>query len=331
MDPSRKKLLATADALAPDARRMLEAVTGFAELPLRETRTSAALSSFLEGRGFRVVRGIAGMATAFRAEFRFGRGRPRVALLCEMDALPGIGHACGHNIGGIASACAAAALASFGAGRFRSGSVVALGTPAEEMGYGKARMVKEGVFRGIDAAMMVHPSSRRHVAKGYLALHKVRFTYRGKASHAAAYPEHGINALDGVLLLFQGIAALRQHLPETVKVHGIVTDGGPAPNIVPERAQAYFYVRGEDDAQLLETVPRVKACARAAAKATGCRLEIEEGQYTRSAMKVNPDVSTVRLNVWFTLRLSNSSNPIFLVSLRFSRTRSKITIVSFTE
>ncbi|HEY6096938.1 MAG TPA: M20 family metallopeptidase [Candidatus Deferrimicrobium sp.] len=309
MDPARKKLLSTANALAPDARRMLAAVTSFAELSLREVRTSETLSSFLEERGFRVVRGIAGMATAFRAEFRFGRGRPRVALLCEMDALPGIGHACGHNIGGVASACAAAALASFGAGRFRAGSVVALGTPAEEMGYGKARMVSEGVFRGIDAAMMVHPSSRRHVAKGYLALHKIRFTYRGKASHAAAYPEHGINALDGVLLLFQGIAALRQHLPDTVKVHGIVTEGGQAPNIVPERAQAYFYVRGEDDAQLLETVPRVKACARAAAKATGCRLEMEEGPYTLSAMKVNPALAASWRRTLALLGLKESGAP----------------------
>ena len=309
MDSARKKLLSMADTLAPDARRMLKAVTGFAELALGEIRTSETLSSFLEERGFRVVRGIAGMDTAFRAEFRFGRGRPRVALLCEMDALPGIGHACGHNIGGVASACAAAALASFGAGRLRSGSVVAFGTPAEEMGYGKARMVKEGVFRGIDAAMMVHASSRRHVAKGYLALHKIRFTYRGKASHAAAYPEHGINALDGVLLLFQGIAALRQHLPDTVKVHGIVTEGGQAPNIVPERAQAYFYVRGEDDAQLLETVPRIKACARAAAEATGCRLEMEEGPYTLSAMKVNPVLAASWRRTLALLGLEESGAP----------------------
>lgn len=309
MDPTRKNLLSTANALAPDARRMLAAVTGHAELSLREVRTSETLSSFLEGRGFRVVRGIAGMATAFRAEFRFGPGRPRVAFLCEMDALPGIGHACGHNIGGVASACAAAALASFGSGRLRKGSVVALGTPAEEMGYGKARMVKEGVFREIDAAMMVHASSRRHVAKGYLALHKIRFTYRGKAAHAAAYPEHGINALDGVLLLFQGIAALRQHLPDSVKVHGIVTEGGQAPNIVPERAQAYFYVRGEDDSQLHETVPRVKACARAAAEATGCRLEMEEGPYTLSAMKVNPALAASWRRTLALLGLTESGAP----------------------
>src|SRR5512134_229185 len=288
MDRGRKLLLSKAEALRPEAVRMLRAISGYAEPGLKEFRTSRTLAGFLEQKGFRVERGIAGMETAFRAEFVFGKGRPAVALLCEMDALPGLGHACGHNIVGVSSACAAAALASFGAGRFRSGKVVALGTPAEEMGFGKARMAGEGVFRGIDAAMMVHPSSRRQVAKGYLALHKIRFTYQGKAAHAAAYPEHGINALDGVLLLFQGTAALRQHLPDTVRVHGIVTEGGRAPNIIPERAQAYFYVRGENDTELADAVRKVKACARGAARSTGCRLRMEEGPYTLSAMKVNP-------------------------------------------
>ena len=288
MDRDRTQLLSFADALRPDAERMLRAITRFAELPLQEKRTSETLAAFLKGRGFRVERGIAGMDTAFRAEVSFGRGKPAVAFLCEMDALPGLGHACGHNLGGVASACAAAALALFGASRFRAGKVIALGTPAEETGYGKARMVEEGIFSGVDAAMMVHASSRRHVAKGCLALCKIRFTYLGKASHAAAYPEHGVNALDGVLLLFQGIATLRQHLPDTVRVHGIITEGGKAPNIVPERAQAYFYVRGETDDEMLDSVRRVKECARGAATATGCRLRMEEGPYPLSAMKVNP-------------------------------------------
>ena len=289
---------------------MLEAVSGFAELGLREFRTSEILSGFLEARGFRVERGIAGMETAFRAEHVFGKGKPSVAFLCEMDALPGLGHACGHNIVGVSSACAAAALAAFGAGRFRSGRIVALGTPAEEMGYGKARMVEKGAFRGIDAAMMVHPSSRRHVAKGYLALHKIRFTYFGRASHAAAYPEHGINALDGVLLLFQSTAALRQHLPETVRVHGIVTEGGKAPNIIPERAQAYFYIRGENDEELADAVRRVKECARGAAKATGCRLKLEEGPYTLSAMRVNPVLAAAYRRSLAALGLPESGAPV---------------------
>ena len=144
------------------------------------------------------------------------------------------------------------------------------------------------VLTAVDAALMVHASSSRHVVKGCLALHKIRFTFLGKASHAAAYPEHGVNALDAVLLLFQGVAALRQHLPDTVRVHGIITDGGKAPNIVPERAQAYFYVRGETDAQMHDAVRRVTRCARAAATSTGCRLRLEEGPYTLSTMRVNP-------------------------------------------
>lgn len=285
---------------------MLRAITDAPELSLREVRTSDTLASFLQERGFRLTRGVAGMETAFRAEYRFGRGKPAVAFLCEMDALPEIGHACGHNIVGVASAIAAAALAACGAGRFRAGRVVVLGTPAEETGYGKARMVEEGVFRGIDAAMMVHPSSRRHVAKGTLALHKIRFTFLGTASHAAAYPELGINALDGVLLLFQSIAALRQHLPDTVRVHGIVTEGGKAPNIIPERAQAYFYIRGEEDAEMFDAVRRVRECARGAAKATGCRLRMKEGPYTLKAMRVNPALAASYRNALSLLRLSES-------------------------
>jgi amidohydrolase len=309
MDPERKKLIAVANRLAPEAERLLRQVTAYAELPLEETRTSEALSSFLASRGFRIRRGIAGMETAFRAEFAFGKGKPAVAFLCEMDALPGIGHACGHNIVGVASTCAAAALVEAGKGRFRSGKVIALGTPAEEMGFGKARMVKEGVFRGIDAAMMVHPSSRRHVEKGYLALHKVRFTYHGRASHAAAYPEHGINALDAVILLFNGVSVLRQQLPDTVRVHGIITEGGQAPNIIPELARAYFYVRGEEEGELRDAVARVKACAAGAATATRCRLEVEEGPFTLSPMKVNPVLAAAYRRALSLLKLAESGAP----------------------
>ncbi|RJP23973.1 MAG: M20 family peptidase [Deltaproteobacteria bacterium] len=309
MDRARKKVLSIAEALSPQAIRMLRDITSYAELPLAETRTSGTLSDFLQSKGFRVRRGVAGMETAFRAEYVFGRGKPAVAFLCEMDALPSLGHACGHNIVGVASACAAAALAESGRGVFRSGKVIALGTPAEETGYGKARMVEEGIFRGIDAAMMVHPSSRRHVAKGYLALHKLRFTYHGRASHAAAYPEHGINALDGVLLLFNAVSALRQQLPDTVRVHGIITEGGQAPNIIPERAKAYFYVRGEEEGEMRDAVERVKACAAGAATASRCRLTVEEGPYTLSPMRVNPVLAASYRRALSALKLRESGAP----------------------
>jgi amidohydrolase len=309
MDPARRHLLSIVSRLRPESVRMLREITSYAELSLQERRTSETLTAFLAAKGFRVTRGIAGMETAFRAEFSFGKGRPAVAFLCEMDALPEIGHACGHNIVGTASACAAVALAGCGKGVFRSGKVIALGTPAEEMGYGKARMVEKGIFRDIDAAMMVHPSSRRHVTKGYLAVHKLRFAYHGKAAHAAAYPEHGINALDGVLLLFHAVAALRQQLPDTVRVHGIITEGGRAPNIIPERAKAYFYVRGETEEEMRDAVARVKDCASGAAAASRCRLTVEEGPYTLSPMKVNPVLAGAYRGALAALGLEESKAP----------------------
>ncbi len=310
MDRDRRDILKIVNRTAGPALRLLRAISAHPELSLEETRTSATLADFLASRGFRVRRGVAGMETAFRAEFIFGRGKPAVAYLCEMDALPDIGHACGHNIVGVASACAAAALAGCGEGVFRSGRVIALGTPAEETGYGKARMVEMGIFRGIDAAMMVHPSSRRHVAKGYLALTRLHFTFHGRAAHASAYPEHGINALDGVILLFNAVSALRQQLPDSVRVHGIVTEGGRAPNIIPERAKAYFYVRGDTLDVMGDAAARVKECAAGAASASGCRLEVEEGAYTLSPMKANPVLAETYRRALALMNLPESDAPV---------------------
>ncbi len=310
MDRDRRDILKIVNRMAGPALRLLRAISAHPELSLEETRTSAILADFLASRGFRVRRGVAGMETAFRAEFIFGRGKPAVAYLCEMDALPDIGHACGHNIVGVASACAAAALAGCGEGVFRSGRVIALGTPAEETGYGKARMVEMGIFRGIDAAMMVHPSSRRHVAKGYLALTRLHFTFHGRAAHASAYPEHGINALDGVILLFNAVSALRQQLPDSVRVHGIVTEGGRAPNIIPERAKAYFYVRGDTLDVMADAAARVKECAAGAAAASRCRLEVEEGAYTLSPMKANPVLAETYRRALALMNLPESDAPV---------------------
>ncbi len=259
------------------------------ETGLDEVRSSALLAGFLVREGFRVTRGEAGLPTAFRAEY--GEGEPAIVLIAEMDALPVMGHACGHNVIAAAAIGAAAALRSFLPAD--AARIVVLGTPAEEIGIGKVEMIRHGLFDDISFALMVHPSSRRYVIKEYLGLAKVRFTFFGKPAHAAAYPEEGINALDAVLQTFNAINALRQQLRQDVRVHGIVTEGGIAPNIIPERAAAYFYVRADDLAELERVKGRVVACAEGAATATGCRLQVEDDPRVLAPLKVNRTFSAL--------------------------------------
>jgi amidohydrolase len=247
------------------------------------------LSGFLEGEGFALERGVAGLATAFRAEW--GEGRPTVALLAEMDALPGMGHACGHNV--IAAAAVGAALALRRTLPPEVGRVVLLGTPAEELGLGKVALLEAGCFRDVDFALMVHPSSKRQVIKMYLGLAKVRFTFFGKPAHAGAYPEEGINALDAVLQTFTALNSLRQQLRQDVRVHGIITEGGIAPNIIPERASCYFYVRADDLAEVTRVRERLVACAEGAALATGCRLQVEEEGRVLAPFRINRTFSAL--------------------------------------
>ncbi len=237
--------------------------------------------------GFKIETGIASMETAFRASF--GAGSPVVVLLAEMDALPGIGHGCGHNIAGSASVGAGVALLKLlgGEGKLLSGTVVVLGTPAEESGHGKTVFVKAGVFDGVDTAMMVHGSSKRMVAKHFLGLAEVIFTFTGRPSHASAYPEEGVNALDAVVQTYNSISAMRQQLPGAQRVHGIITDGGRAPNIIPERATARFFVRADRVDELGELKARVVRCAEGAAIATGCTLEVTTVGEPNAPLKQN--------------------------------------------
>mgnify|MGYP001614244261 FL=1 len=259
------------------------------ETGLKEYKTSAACMAILEESGFKVEKGVADMATAFRANF--GNGKPAIALLVEMDALPEIGHGCGHNISGIASVGAAIALSKV-IPRI-GGSIVVLGTPAEELGIGKIAMIKAGVFEGLDAAMMAHPSSKRMVSRIFLGLIRLNLHFQGKASHAAAYPEEGINALDAVIQTFNSINAMRQQLRSDVRIHGIITDGGVAPNIIPEKAAASFYVRAKDLDELYSVKERVLNCARGAALATGCELTIEEGADMNAPLKINKTLADI--------------------------------------
>ena len=253
------------------------------ELAFNEKRASALLADTAERFGLTAQRGAYGLPTAFEA--RFGAGGRNVAVLAEYDALPGIGHACGHNL--IATAALGAALALHDAKDELAGTVTFLGTPAEEKGGGKEVMARAGAFDGVDAALMMHPSGINLATMPSICVAEVRATYHGKAAHASAMPHRGLNALDGLLLAYQAISNLRQHIQHSERIHGIVTEGGQAPNIVPERAVGEFYVRAKNEADLARLKPRVQACFEAGAKASGCRVELQWADVDYLDLKTN--------------------------------------------
>jgi amidohydrolase len=248
------------------------------ELGFQEHRAASLLCASLEGNGVAVERGIAGLATAFKADIG-SDARPRVALIAEYDALPGIGHGCGHNV--IAASALGAALGLAAVGERLPGSVRLLGTPAEESAVenagGKVPILRAGHFDDVDAAIMVHPGGRTLASlKPSLAARALKVEFFGRAAHAASSPHQGINALDAVLLTFNGINALRQHVRPDVRIHGVITHGGDAPNVIPAYASARFRVRAQDARYLQEVYTKVLACAEGAAAATGARLEWSE-------------------------------------------------------
>lgn len=253
------------------------------ELSLKEFETSRRYIEYLGERGFQVTRNVADLETAFVARHGAPRAPLRVALLAEMDALPKVGHACGHNLSGPASLAAAAALAS--EVDARELALVVVGCPAEEIGAGKRRLVEAGVFADVDVAMMAHASDMRRAHRLFLGNRKFEFTFHGRAAHAAAYPEQGVNALDAVILLFNGVGLLRQQLSPEVKIHGVITDGGSAPNVIPEHAQALFWVRALDEDLLEDAAQRVVACATGAATATGTRLATRSLETSSPSMR----------------------------------------------
>jgi amidohydrolase len=212
-----------------------------------------------------------------------------VAFLAEYDALPGLGHACGHNI--IGTSALGAGLAMKEVLPELAGTVRVIGTPAEEGGGGKVYLVEAGLFDGVDAALIVHPSSKTKVRGTSLTSYKISIEFHGVPAHAAAKPDEGINALDAVIQTYNGINALRQHLRDDVRVHGIITHGGDAPNIVPEYAAAKFYVRAADVPYTEEVLEKVRACAEGAALATGARLTFEEYAPHYENMLANPTLA----------------------------------------
>ena len=251
------------------------------ELNYQEFHAAQVLADALERHGFQVERGVGGVETAFRATLQGSNpDGPTVALLAEYDALPGIGHGCGHNL--IAMSNLGAGLGMKTVMKSLPGRLMVLGTPAEDGGGGKIRLLEADVFKEVDVALSSHPSSNRTIIpvaipkdqSWSLAMVGYRYAYHGKAAHAAVVPHEGINALNAVIHLFTGIDALRQHLRDDVRIHGIITDGGKAPNVVPDFAAANFMLRSRDRNYLQEVVEKVRRVAEGAAQLTGARLEI---------------------------------------------------------
>lgn len=270
LESLRKDVVAAVDSLQGELIGMSRAIHAEPELSLAEFKAAARLADAVERHEVPVTRAAFGLPTGFIAEF--GQG-PTVAILSEYDALPGIGHACGHNI--IAAIGYGAALALSKLGDRLPGAVRYLGTPAEEAHGGKELMARQGAFRGADAAMMIHPANINLMAMPTIAVADVEAVFHGKASHASAAPFLGRNALDAVVTAYTAIAQLRQHIRSGERLHGIITDGGMAPNIVPERAACRFFIRAPDIHQLKALKARVVACFEAGATAAGCRVELD--------------------------------------------------------
>lgn len=285
---------------------------GLAELGYLEYQSSAELQTYLGEHGFAIEAGVGGIPTAFVATFHSGTAAaagPVVALLAEFDALPGLnqaalpfrqvteegaaGHACGHHLFGAASASAAVALSQWLQESQVSATIKLVGTPAEEGGSGKVYLARAGVFDDVDVVLHWHPGDGNSASPSSTTSNKSgRFTFTGRAAHAASAPDRGRSALDGVEAMNFMVNLMREHVPQTARLHYVITDGGDAPNIVPETAQVYYYVRHPDTEQVVQLFDRVVAAAKAAAMGTETQIDVEvmHGNYP-----VLPNLTLARL------------------------------------
>lgn len=259
------------------------------ELGNEEYKAVKVLTELLKEHNFEVEERYLNMDTAFKAAFDSGKPGLTIGYLCEYDALPGIGHGCGHNMIGTISSGAGIVLSKII--DQVGGKIIVYGTPAEETNGAKVIMVEEGAFDELDCAMMVHPNDKTYASGTSSALYPIQFTFKGKTAHAASCPEQGINALNAVIQLFNGIDALRQHVIKDVLMHGIITEGGVAANIVPERAVAQFYIRAAKKATIEEVLEKVKNIARGAALMTGCELEMDRYELPYDDLNTNEVLS----------------------------------------
>ena len=285
MSTVKEAISQTVDRLGDELEALSHQIHAHPELGYEEVKACAWLADFLARKGFKVETGVAGVATAFRATIETGAG-PTVAILCEYDALPGIGHACGHNVIATSGAGAGAALAAAKA-QLPKGRILVIGTPAEEGGGGKVKLIQGGVFKDVDCAMMIHGFDRTLLHQDLLGIVRVTFEYTGKAAHASVDPWAGVNALDACIQTFNAISMLRQQVRPECRIHGIITSGGAAANIIPEYAAATFYVRAPRIDTMWELCKRVVACAEGAARAAGAGLKVIQHDTVYEPMNSN--------------------------------------------
>ena len=276
----KEKVQREIDKIAPLLIECSDWMADNPEIGLQEYQASARLAEMLEESGAEVERGIAELPTAFRAALSgSSSGEPTIAILAEYDALPDVGHGCGHNIIGNAAVGAGMALSRLGRqGDLGDlpGRVVVIGTPAEENAGGKIDILEHGYFNDVDAAIMIHPTTRDQIASRHMTVYAIEFEFHGKAAHAAFDPDQGINALDAVIQTFVNIGLLRQQVRSEARLHGVITHGGGAPNVIPPYAACRFLVRSFDLGYAQELKRRVVACAEGAAISTGAKLEWHE-------------------------------------------------------
>lgn len=294
----KQDIIAAAEEKKAEFEETSSYIFAHPELSFEEHKSQAALCELLEKHGFRVTRGLGSLPTAFEAVYDSGLSGKTVALMGEYDCLPEIGHGCGHNLIGTSAAGAGIVLKEtmekYGIG----GVLKVLGTPAEENGSGKAIMVREGAFEGIDAALLMHPMETSVPDDISFACVAMEFTFKGKPAHAAACPWDGANALSGVQLMFHAVDMMRLHFRDYSRVHGIITEGGTAHNTVSDEAKAVFNIRALDYEYMMKLVEIIRNCAKGAATATGTSVEEKQlGEIVKDIRNDKRLVQYVRSNM----------------------------------
>jgi amidohydrolase len=293
LEPLKAKVADAVDRLADDLETLSHRIHDTPELCFKEEKAHGWLTEFLAKHGATVERDVGGLPTAFRATVEGTGPGPSIAIMAEYDALPGIGHACGHNVIATAGVGAGAALAA-ALGRLPfAGRIQVIGTPAEEGGAGKVKLMEAGVFENVDAAMMIHGRCGTLVWRPSLGIIKVKAEFFGSAAHASSWPWRGVNALNAVIQLFVSLDMMRQQIRPEARVHGIISNGGAQPNIIPEYTSAEFYLRALTVDYCHELFRRFQACAEGAAAATGCRVQVTQEGEIHEPLKPNAPMASL--------------------------------------